>query len=76
MLCAALLQEEKAATQYFQPMPFYYVEISKLLFHDAVEAFGDSYMEEWSNRHMSVDMRVLTLSCMRTYLPSCCPIFR
>ena len=42
---AAMLQEEKAATQYFQPLPFYYVEISKLLFHDAVEAFVDSYME-------------------------------
>ena len=44
----AMLQEEKAATQYFQPLPFYYVEISKLLFHDAVEAFADSYMEVYT----------------------------
>ena len=43
--CTAMLQDEKAATQFFQPLPFYYVEISKLLFHDAVEAFGDTYME-------------------------------
>ncbi len=40
-----MLHEEKSATQFFQPLPFYYVEISKLLFQNAVDAFGESYME-------------------------------
>ena len=42
-----MLQEEKGATSFFQPLPFYYVEISKLLFHNAVDAFGENYMEVW-----------------------------
>lgn len=40
-----MLEEERSETQYFQPLPFYYVEISKLLFQHAVETFGENYME-------------------------------
>jgi GINS complex subunit 2 len=42
---SAMLLEEKSATQFFQPLPLYYVEISKVLFQSAVEAFGEDYME-------------------------------
>lgn len=47
---AAMLEEEKSATQFFQPLPFYYIEISKLLFQGAVDAFGDSYLEVQAGR--------------------------
>eukprot|EP00955_Chlamydomonas_euryale_P095272 364927-Chlamydomonas_euryale.AAC.16 len=43
-----LLDEEKSTTQKFQDLPFYYVEIAKLLFQNAVEAFGDDYLESTS----------------------------
>ncbi|KAG1676525.1 hypothetical protein FOA52_000068 [Chlamydomonas sp. UWO 241] len=42
---AEMLDEEKSATQFFQPLPFYYVEISKLLFQSAVDAFGETFLE-------------------------------
>ncbi|GAX72832.1 hypothetical protein CEUSTIGMA_g287.t1 [Chlamydomonas eustigma] len=40
-----MLAEEKESVHFFQPLPFYYVEISKLLFQDAVDAFGENYLE-------------------------------
>ena len=40
-----MLLEEKNSPQFFQPLPLYYVEISKVLFQSAVESFGEDYME-------------------------------
>lgn len=45
MLHKGVLEEEKSASSFFQQMPFYYIEIAKLLFHGAVESFGDEYLE-------------------------------
>lgn len=44
-MLAAMLEEEKSAPQYFQPLPFYYIEIAKLLFLNSVDSFGEDFLE-------------------------------
>lgn len=39
---AGTLEEERTHPQYFQPVPQYYVEISKLLFTEARAIFGSN----------------------------------
>eukprot|EP00195_Chlamydomonas_chlamydogama_P011762 CAMPEP_0202914660 /NCGR_PEP_ID=MMETSP1392-20130828/63646_1 /ASSEMBLY_ACC=CAM_ASM_000868 /TAXON_ID=225041 /ORGANISM="Chlamydomonas chlamydogama, Strain SAG 11-48b" /LENGTH=211 /DNA_ID=CAMNT_0049606395 /DNA_START=89 /DNA_END=721 /DNA_ORIENTATION=- len=49
-----ILHDEKTIPQYFQPLPFYYIEISKILFEKAVDAFGDDFSEV---RHLLESIR-------------------
>ena len=37
---AALLDEEKSTAAVFQPVPFHYLEIAKVLFAEAKDCFG------------------------------------
>eukprot|EP00798_Chlamydomonas_sp_ICE-L_P030621 gene30621-35632_t len=50
-----VLEEEKTIIQFFQPLPFYYVEISHAIFHKAVDTFeGESSSEV---RHLVESIR-------------------
>ena len=38
--CAGILDEEKSTAAVFQPVPFHYLEIAKVLFAEAKDCFG------------------------------------